>query len=326
MKTTQGTATPIPVDLAGLDADRLDCYDDNLQALARHAGAADTFTPFARDWAFRLTADGEPPEFAREPVERRLRDDTGLVVTWHETEPGRHPADTCADLVAHGRPVFAVGDAYLMHWLPYAGNVHMAHSFVVTGVEGGHPGRIWVSDAYHNDTAWGPARPTTATIDTDALAGILGERPRLATVEPDAVPTPPDHLAVIRTNAAGIADGGALRRYAERSRREPHAAQIALTCWLGLRSRTRYGQWLDRVAAARHDARLADSAARFQAEVTARWRRASELAYLAEQRARRGRPVPLAPIDQLHGPVADAEATAAEEHLHLCPPEEETRA
>jgi hypothetical protein len=321
--TVHGDATRVPVDLSGLDADRLDCYDDNLQALARHAGAADSFTPFARDWAFLEASDAYAesgdglPGFAREPVERRLRDDTGLVVARHETAGGASAVETCARLIAGGHPVFAIADAYEMAWLPYAGNAHMEHSFIVTGVDLRRR-QAWIADAYHNDTAWGPARPTTAMLATDALAGILGDRPRLATVETGAAAVPLDIAVVVRANAAGIADAGALRRYAERMRQRPReAAHVALACWLGVRSRTRYGQWLERVATARDDPALASCADRFQTEVATRWRRASELAYLADQRARRGRPVPLAAVDALAGPVADAEAAAAEEHLRL---------
>jgi len=297
------------VDPTGLDAELLDCYDDNLQVLARHAGAADVCTPFARDWGFTTTGPEREPEFFREPVERRLRQDTGLVVTWHPAIPSG--VDACAALLAAGRPVLALADAYAMPWLPYAGNAHMTHSFVVDTIEGS---RVRIADAYHNNTDWGPARPGRAAIDTTQLADLLGEDARMATLEPGGPPAPPDPADVVRANAQAL-DVSALRAYAGRVHREldDSAATdaLALACWLGLRSRTRYGRWLD--ALARRQPAVAPVAARFRDEVVPAWRRASERAHIARQRARRGRAVPAGAFDALAGPIADAEAAAADD-------------
>ncbi|GAA0467629.1 hypothetical protein Ade02nite_88400 [Paractinoplanes deccanensis] len=294
--------TAVRVDPTGLDAELLDCYDDNLQVLARHAGAADVRGPFFRDWGF--TAEG--PEFSREPVERRLREDTGLTVAWHPPLPSA--VEACAALLAEGRPVLAMGDAYDMPWLPYAGHAHMTHSFVVDAIDGGTAG---IADAYHNDTAWGSARPGRTEIDTARLAGLLGADARIATLEPAGPAMPLDPAEVMRANAEAL-DVSALRDYADRIRRlddRPGTEELALACWLGVRSRTRYGRWL--AALAERDPAVAPVADRFRDEVVPAWRRASERAYIARQRAERGRAVPAGAFDALAGPVADAEAAAA---------------
>ncbi|WP_327000861.1 BtrH N-terminal domain-containing protein [Dactylosporangium sp. NBC_01737] len=283
----------------GLDSDQLDCLDDNLQLLARHAGAPDHHGPFIRDWGFRDT--GAAPVFAREQVEDRLRRDAGLAVTWHDPAPlSRH--------LARGRPVLCIADAYAMPWLPYAGHAHMDHSFVVTGIDAG---QVHIVDAYHNDTAWGPARPTRTTVPEADLTALLGAEPRTATLEPAGPPAPPPPGDTLRDNAAHIGDAGALRGYVERIR--GHAAdpdvieEVALACWLGVRSRTRYATWLT----AHHGA---EAGRRFAGQVAAAWRRASEQAYIAQLRAGRGKRVPTGVFDTLAGPVADAEATAATAH------------
>jgi len=299
--------TAVRVDPTGLDAELLDCYDDNLQVLARHAGAADVRTPFARDWGFTARGAEREPDFFREPVERRLREDTGLAVTWHPAL--RSGVEACAALLADGRPVLMLADAYEMPWLPYAGNAHMTHSLVIDAIDGD---TVAIADAYHNDTAWGPARPCRTTIDTARLADLFDDDARIATLETGGPPAPPDPVEVVRANAEAL-DVSALRCYTDKVRREldDRAATeaLALACWLGVRSRTRYGRWLGELAG--RDPVVAPVAARFHDEVVPAWRQASQRAYIARQRAERGRAVPAGAFDALAGPVADAEAAAA---------------
>jgi hypothetical protein len=295
------------VDPTALDAELLDCYDDNLQVLARHAGATDVRTPFFRDWGFTARGAQREPQFFREPVERRLRQDCGLAVTWHPARPSG--VDACTALLATGRPVLAVADAYDMPWLPYAGHAHMTHSFVIDAIDGGG---VRIADAYHNDTAWGVARPLRTTISTDRLAGLLGAEARIATLDPAGDAAPPEPAEVVHANAAAL-DAVALRDYAaeirDRLDDRAAAAALALACWLGVRSRTRYARWLAELA--ERDPAVAPVAARFREEVAPAWRRASERAYIAQQRADRGRAVPAGAFDALAGPVADAEYEAA---------------
>lgn len=316
-------AVLVPVVTDGLDAPVLDCYENNLQVLARQAGAADVSTPFARDWAFRPEDGDTPPRFARQPIEERLREDTGLILTWHGVPPEVPPIEACARLLVGGRPVLAVADAYHMDWLPYAGNTHMTHSFIVNGVDAAR-GQASIVDAYHNDTAWGPARPAITTLSRAALAGLLGGGARLGTLEPGPPGPPLNVQATLSANSREITRamaGGDFQRYvADRRDRadQPGAiASVALACWLGERSRTRYARWLGQVAEALALPPLADLAVWFTDDVAANWRRASELAYLAQQRVQRGRRAPGAVFDTLAGPVADAESAAAARHLAI---------
>ena len=111
---------------------------------------------------------------------------------------GRRAGRAAARAAGGHSPLYVVADTFTMSWLPYAGNQHMEHSFLL--VDAGE--HCVVVDGYHNSTQWGDARPGTwrmSAADFDAAV----PRATAMTVVADGAPVL-DRAAVLRDNAAAL--------------------------------------------------------------------------------------------------------------------------
>ncbi|RBJ05775.1 acyl carrier protein, partial [Micromonospora provocatoris] len=166
--TTDPVWTPI---LTGLHATALDCLQTSFALLADHANGSGSHLALGARYGFRtrdqdglVTVEATSDDRATEAV-----DLLGLRVEgrWMQLD-----GPQVRRLYAPGQPLYVTADAYDLPWCPYHEHEHMRHSFLVTAAA---PDEVTVVDAYHNDTAWGPARPgvwrlPAAAFDT-ALAG-----------------------------------------------------------------------------------------------------------------------------------------------------------
>ncbi|PJE94883.1 hypothetical protein CUT44_24665 [Streptomyces carminius] len=147
----------------------LDCIQVNLAVLADRYHGPDSHLVLGAVLRFR---PGRLPETAlptvEPPVAQQVEECVArLGLTVREAATDLSGAGT-AELAGDGGTVYAVGDAYGMPWLPYAGKRHMAHSFLVRR----SGDRALVTDAYHNETRWGPAVPGRWTVGWDELPRV----------------------------------------------------------------------------------------------------------------------------------------------------------
>src|SRR4051794_18158634 len=220
--------------LDGLRADALDCLQANLAALADlHHGPGTHL------------ALGSVLDFA--PAERPLRqriDEAGdlvglrVVQRWDDLD-----GPALRELAREHARLYVVADAYALSWLPYAGRLHMEHSFLLAGSE---PSSL-VVDAYHNSTQWGVARPglwklRASEFDRCVLAAC-------AFVLAAESPPPLARAAALRANAQALAAAlPAIDAYVATvrgSRAAPAAiARLVLDVWVLGRARLLHAAWL----------------------------------------------------------------------------------
>ncbi|MFI5844836.1 phosphopantetheine-binding protein [Catenuloplanes sp. NPDC051500] len=290
--------TPV---LTGIRAELLDCLQANLAVLADHAYRPGAHLALGAAPRFHC-ATGAAGVAVTASVEQRLSEAAALLglrsaQRWDDVSGPRLRA-----LLADHSPLYVVADTFTMTWLPYAGNQHMEHSFLL--VEAGE--HCVVVDGYHNSTPWGDARPGTwrmpaAAFDAavpraDAMTIVAGGAPVL------------DRAAVLRDNAAAArADAGRVEGYltAVRSRADDPdgAAQLVLDIWLLGRSRALHAAWLA-------DDPATAGAAREAAERADAWRALAGQSYVAMRRVRRGGAFPGHVLDQLTGLLSDEGALA----------------
>jgi len=314
---SDGTQVAEPMDAGefdGLNPSLLDCVEDNLQYLLAEAGERDSLGPFAREWSFRWAGSEALPSLFTRTLDSRVEEDTAWRIVRGSSGDN---LEAVSDRLRDGKAVVLLGDAYEMPWLPYYQRSHMEHSFVLTGVNPSENSAYFGVDMYWNDTQWGRARPVRLALDQDNLISILGSAPVVTlALEAGGRSQAPSVSHVLATAAheilAASAPGGAMARWCRSQQRlweDPAApSRVALLCWLAQRARSRLVTW-----ASTDVSEGSDSVVQvMQEEVLPAWRRAAELAHLAERRAGRGRSAPGAVLDEIVGPVAAAESRAAE--------------
>jgi hypothetical protein len=282
-----GWDAEVVVPLDGVDSALLDCLDDNLAVLLRHAGVADVRAPFGHQWHFeRAAGDGEPV-VRREPSTASIARWTGWAAASVDLDPEAWPVAAAEYLVSgRGRPLLLGGDAFHLPWLPYAGHAHQEHSFVIEAVDTAR-GRVRVVDAYANKTQWGEAVPLRTVVSASDVEAAVGQW-RALVLDGPRVPDPPEPDAVLDANAEAMAGDGAaaLISYADdheaRTRDLESFELFVLGCWTLARSRGLHALWLA-------DVGPADIAAAFAADVVPLWRQATEMAYVGWRRASRGK-------------------------------------
>lgn len=270
----------------GVRTGLLDCVQVNLAVLAdrlseplRHLalGAHLRFQP-------RSGPDGLPT--VDPPFEAHVREATTLVGLLPRSARHRLDPDGLRALAEGAPVVYAVGDAYDMPWLPYAGHARMEHSFLVSDDRG----QAVIEDAYDNETAWGPARPGRWRLPWDRLPAVA-----MATVctaapsyrAPVPVVSLDDPLRYVEAYAAHPDQLTALRR-------------LTAETWLMTRAR--------HLHAAYREQRGESSG--FQ-EHLRRWDQLTSTAFIALRRAERGKPTPGSLLPDLESALtADREAFA----------------
>lgn len=318
-KASDAVADPLVEAIRGMDTTALDCIQVNAAVLAdaQHGPGAHLELGGLLDFAPRAGAHGPLPTVEEPAADRieRMGDLLGLVL-----EAGRPVTDGRAllDLLPEdGGPLYVVGDAFRMPWLPYHDHQHMDHSVLLRAVDGG--ARVEAVDAYDNETPYGRAEPVVCSYDRAQAAALFDGSPALPVPVPVRT-APPARPPVSKTLARNAEDGRRLlagdapERYATAFRDHPDqqeaCAALLLETWLLSRSRRLHAAW----AAHRLPGSPLASAA---ADRAAAWDTLAGQCYLAARRVQRGRPVP----PRIHPALAellraDAESAvrAATEH------------
>jgi hypothetical protein len=295
--------------LSRVDGDCLDCVSDDLALLLAVHGCPDVRAPFAVDWRFDLVESaGGLPRVALPPPDQDglLADRTGWRPRWRPVASVDQELPVWRDMLRRGSPIVLVGDVFHLPWLPYHGQEHMDHGFVLAGLDGDD---ARIVDPYDNATEWGRATPVATDVATETLSDALADG-RWAVLEPSRRGDPVEPATACRANARAIAaaaESGAYRRFvdAHRAAGTAELANLALQCWLLARSRSLHARWL-----ADHGPSTADTA-QFATEVVPGWRRASEMVYVALRRVRSGRRAPTAALDAVRS-AADTEIRLAQ--------------
>ena len=257
----------------------LDSFQPNLALLATGPPGTDTHPRLGAvpRRAPRPLADGPLAGLLTvEPtLDEQLADAAALlgldVADRRRTGPGEVPDTT-------GGPLYVVADAYHLPWVPYHRTKHVEHSFLVDD-DGGDT--LLISDAYHNDTQWGRARPVRLPHGREDFAALFKAlpdgaetvrftpRPLGAPPEPGHVPGPPPEY---------------LRGYAEHPDRRAALEAFTLETWLLARARRLHAAYLEE----RRGSGLPEPVR----EHLRRWDGLVEHAYLAFRRVDRGRAEP----------------------------------
>lgn len=261
----------------------LDCIQVNLAVLAdrwgeplRHLalGATLRFAP-------RTGPDGLPT--VDPAVAPHVAEATRLVgLTTSAGHHDLHPTQL-RTLAEQAPVVYAVGDSYHMPWLPYAGHSHMEHSFLVTA-EGEE---AVVTDAYDNETAWGPARPGRWRLPWDQLPTATWAVLPAVTPESrpaDAAATPPTAPPRYRAPAPSVhlADPAPyVAAYESHPDRLVALRRLSAETWLMTRARQLHTAYRLHLGE-RLDAQ----------EQLRRWEKLTAAAFIALRRVERGRPAP----------------------------------
>lgn len=301
-----------------VDSADLDCVCDNVALLLAHAGVFDVRTPFALDWRFDLVPGPAgfprldlPPADMAELLALR----TGFTLRWRPVDALEEAVPDWRDALGRGDPVLVVGDAYHLPWVPYHGQKHMKHGFVIEGLELGAAPIAHVVDAYDNVTQWGRAAPLTTTLPLGDLPAALEEGSWAALTRVGSE-TPIDVDEQLATNATAIGDAdadGSYGRFVEAHRELDEAAldNLTLQTWLLARNRALHARWLGDQADRLSELGLADLPDRFEREIVDAWRRAAETAYVALRRVSAGRQPPPAAMAAVEAAVAAEPALAA---------------
>ncbi|MER5880436.1 acyl carrier protein [Streptomyces sp. NPDC060235] len=273
------TPAPAPLPVDGIRTGLLDCLQVNLAVLADHFHGPGTHLRLGArlDLPVRLLPDGLPT--ADPTLDERLRNAAPLV----GLDPVRRirlaGTDLLDEATRHGDALYVVCDAFHLPWLPYYGNAHMDHSFLLaTGPQG-----LYVTDGYDIETRWGTASPGSHLLDPALLARIDGaEAVAFAPVPP--APAPPAVVA--------YETGPYLTAYTTWPDRVRALDQLSAETWLLARARK-----LHTAHRARAAGRTTESDAE-RAHLTA-WDKAVEQTYLAARRVSRGRAEPPGTVERL---------------------------
>ncbi|WP_407554660.1 acyl carrier protein [Streptomyces sp. Pv4-95] len=266
----------------------LDCVQVNLAVLADHHYGPGTHLRLGAALHFRSWegANGlptvDPPLAEHLDAAPRL---LGLRVATRERLPRAAMATALAE---RGGTHYAVADSFHLPWLPYHGQAHMEHSFLIAAGDGG-----WhITDAYRSETQWGPAEPGHWLLSAKDLAGI--ESADVLTLERTGEPLPaaPPVLSV---------DEAAVQEYLDAYDAcpdRPRAVErLTVETWLLARARKLHAKYRARCAGRSEetDAERAHLHA---------WDKVVEQTYLAHRRVARGRAEPPGLVDRLREALA----------------------
>src|ERR1700678_3018290 len=199
MATATGTEQVWTSVFAGLRADALDCLQVNLAVVADRLQQPGAHLVLGAPLRFASKVQAAGPPVVAATIDDRLAEASelaGLRVTgrWDDVDGAG-----LRDLAADHRLLYVVGDAYTMPWVPYAGQRHLEHSFLlkIDGLD------ALIIDAYHNNTEWGQARPGVWTIPATDLGDVMPGG-GIAVVLTAGPPPEVDPHAVLAANAAAM--------------------------------------------------------------------------------------------------------------------------
>lgn len=309
------------------DAPYLNCDNAHLTALLQFYGVTDPSGPVACQWAVALDpARPLVPATLRAPVLEAIAAETGLVFRREQIPLDRYWPWADA-VLAEGTPFIAYGESSLMPWLPYFGNEVGAHPVIVEGREGDD---FVVVEAYTNVTPWGPVVPGRYRVPVEEMRSLVHEldprqRGEVIVLDGRTTPAPRSVTEHLRDNAASILatvrDESALAVFAERGRASvgdvAAMQQFDLGCWELARARGAHAVWLRRLVDREPTALPVGIVERFEQQIAAAWRKASQFAFVASQRAQREVFQVPASCDLIEVQIATAEAELAAEMLDL---------
>ncbi|GAB3677991.1 acyl carrier protein [Saccharopolyspora tripterygii] len=260
--------------LTTVRSELLDCVQANLAVLADHHHGPGAHLNLGAE--LRMSWRGDELPTVEPELERHLADARRLL--------GLDPSgdevvvdEPLTERVRPGQVAYVVADAFELPWVPYFGQRHMEHSFLL-GPDG------TVHDAYDNDTPWGPAAPGTWHHPGLRLAGPA----RVLHFDPvpiaDPVPT-----------VADVDVAQYLRAYKTHADRVAALERLTLETWLLRRSRALH-------AAFREHRGEPEPAA--VAEHLQGWNALVEQTYLAARRVARGRPEPSGVLERMRSLLA----------------------
>lgn len=271
--------------MIGVGAEQLDCMQVNLALLAeRHHGVQRSLALGAVLRFEPREGDGGLPTI--EPLQQDYLNAAerwlGLRVV--ECRDVGSASELLALCDKHGC-LYVVADAFHLHWVPYFGHKHMEHSFLLEVRDEG----VLISDSYHNDTQWGPARPGTWSLSAEQLAEALPEGARAFALAPQVLPDDalPEPLVLV-ADPQGV--NAYLRAYREHPDQVEALERLTLETWLMARSRQLHAALHLQVGATDGEA---------IAEHLTQWRLLVEHTYLAYRRSLRGNSAPTAVFERL---------------------------
>ncbi|MFE5035969.1 acyl carrier protein [Streptomyces sp. NPDC056683] len=285
-------AEPLAAAIRGIDTTALDCIQVNAAVLAdaRHGPGTHLELGGRVCFAPRPGAHSPLPTVEQSPTNQieQMAGPLGLdLQTGRPVRDGRALLDL---LPEDGSPVYVVGDACRMPWLPYHGHQHMDHSVLLRAVDGGT--RVEAVDAYDNETPYGKAEPVVCTYHLAEAVALFDGSPALPVRVRPAAPACPQVSETLARNAADAAlllAGDGPERYAAAFRDHPDQQEacsaLLLETWLLARSRRLHAAWAAHHAPGSPHARTA-------ADRAAAWDTLAGQCYLAARRVQRGRPVP----------------------------------
>lgn len=271
-----------PPFLTHLRADALDCLQTTISLIADRCHGPGTHLALgARDGLAVFPRAGFTS--LQPSVEDRLAEASELLDL---RVAGRWPgvdASSLSQLMAEHPFLLVIADAYYLPWVPYAGHEHMWHSFLLAAAG---KSRMLVVDAYHNDTAWGAARPGQWEVPASQLASMLTGGAEALAVTPGSPPEL-DAGAVLAGNAARLAAAVPLVRdylaaATDRLVTMTDVQQLVLDIWLVQRTRKLHAAWLSAVG---HDKAAAEVGARAED-----WHDLATQSYVTLRRVQQGRP------------------------------------
>ncbi|MFI7026195.1 acyl carrier protein [Micromonospora sp. NPDC049900] len=291
--------TPI---LTALRAAALDCLQTSFALLADHAHGTGSHLALGARVEFRTRDRAGLPTVETTP-EDRAAEAVGLLGLRVEGRWTRLDGPRVRRLFATGQPLYVIADAHDLPWCPYQGHEHMRHSFLATGDASG---AVTVVDAYHNDTAWGPARPGVWRLPVDEFdAALAGGADTLAiTAGPAPVLDVPEMLAgnAERARRSRPAVAAHLAALTESLTTVDGLHRFVLDVWLLGRARQVHEHWLESVR---------PEAAAALAGQAQQWQQLSARSYVALRRAQAGRPASPELADAL-GALVDEYLSAVE--------------
>ena len=293
-----------------LEAQSLDCFQANLAAVAdlRYGQGAHLALGALLRFA---TIEGPSQSLVAAPSLRQRLAEAAELLGLRVDQRWDAVNGTGLRRLADEHPLlYVVADAHDLDWLPYRGNEHMDHSFLLVGAQ---PSSL-VIDAYRNATQWGDARPGTWRLSAAQLDACA--RSACAVTLAADGPMIVDRAAVLHSNALGLHNAlPAIEAYVdsiERRRAElATMSRLVLDVWTLARSRSLHVTWL-----ASTDANGAASGVAAAAHAQS-WRALAAQSYVAMRRWRHGMVVPTIVIDELgrllHADVRLAESLAGDD-------------
>ncbi|BDM69105.1 hypothetical protein HEK616_25920 [Streptomyces nigrescens] len=264
----------------------LDCVQVNLAVLADHHHGPGAHLRLGAPLGFRSWEGPGGLPTVDPPLTEQLRLAPGLLGLRVVRRERMSRTGMFAAIRRAGAARYVVADSFHLPWLPYHGQAHMEHSFLLAAGPGG-----WhVTDAYRSETSWGTAAPGTWVLTEDALAGI--ESAEVVEVAPDtARPAagPPPLVSVDESAVAAYLDA-----YDVCPDRVRAIGQLTVETWLLARSRTLHATYRALFTDHADEERRAAEAGHLRA-----WDKVVEQTYLAHRRLSRGRAEPPGVVDRL---------------------------